>query len=515
MANRIEIVIDSVTKGLESGMKRSESSLGRVGKAAGRTGLLLSAGLAVGLTKSVEAAMAAQNSQARLEQSFKAAGLSATKFEHNIQNVEAHSRTLGFTNEDVRKSLGTLITATGSYTASVKQLSVAENLARFTGSNLATATKALAMLHAGSTRALKQLGLQVVRVTEAEDKVHAAFKKHSGAAYDAALATAKLTDKQKTAAATLETVTQKVYGQAAAYAKTNAGALDQFRAQTENLEVVLGMALLPALLAVTTKLSEFAAVLNRHTTAVKIAIAGLGALAATLLTVSLVTKVYSAAAAIARGAVLAWTAAQWLLNIALDANPIGATIVAIAALTAGIILAYKHSATFRAVIHGALHAVADAADYVKAHWAEMLVEMFIPLTIPLFHLHAVINALKTLWSWTQKLKNIVINITIHFKTPGLPIIPGHGKRSLDTHPLPLGASGAVVNRATFAMIGEKGPEAVVPLNRTPGNSPLGALGGDTYNFYFPNYHGDKRELAETVRQEFVLKVKRGAQLGFT
>ena len=41
------------------------------------------------------------------------------------------------------------------------------------------------------------------------------------------------------------------------------------------------------------------------------------------------------------------TAAQWLLNVAMDANPIGIAVVALAALTAGLVLAYKHIKPFR------------------------------------------------------------------------------------------------------------------------------------------------------------------------
>ena len=44
------------------------------------------------------------------------------------------------------------------------------------------------------------------------------------------------------------------------------------------------------------------------------------------------------------------TAAQWALNIALDANPIGLIIIAIGALTAGVMYAYNHFEKFRAVI---------------------------------------------------------------------------------------------------------------------------------------------------------------------
>lgn len=47
------------------------------------------------------------------------------------------------------------------------------------------------------------------------------------------------------------------------------------------------------------------------------------------------------------GVVKAATAEQGLFNIALDANPIGIAVVAIAALTAGLVLAYKHIKPFR------------------------------------------------------------------------------------------------------------------------------------------------------------------------
>ena len=46
-----------------------------------------------------------------------------------------------------------------------------------------------------------------------------------------------------------------------------------------------------------------------------------------------------------------WTAAQWLLNIAMDANPIGLIILGIALLTAGFIFAYTHSTPFRNFIN--------------------------------------------------------------------------------------------------------------------------------------------------------------------
>jgi hypothetical protein len=40
-----------------------------------------------------------------------------------------------------------------------------------------------------------------------------------------------------------------------------------------------------------------------------------------------------------------------------------------------------------------------------------------------------------------------------------------------------GATGAIVTKPTLSLIGEAGPEAVVPLNQMPGASPLPAGGG--------------------------------------
>lgn len=60
----------------------------------------------------------------------------------------------------------------------------------------------------------------------------------------------------------------------------------------------------------------------------------------------------------------AWAATQWLLNAALTANPIGIVVVAIAALAAGLVLAYKKSETFRKIVDGALAAVKKAVSGV-------------------------------------------------------------------------------------------------------------------------------------------------------
>jgi hypothetical protein len=94
-------------------------------------------------------------------------------------------------------------------------------------------------------------------------------------------------------------------------------------------------------------------------------------------------KLISGAIKILEFATKAWAfatkvaaAAQWLFNIALDANPIGLIVIGIAALAAGLIYAYNHSKVFRQIVQGALHAVVTVAtavfDFFKKHWPLLL-----------------------------------------------------------------------------------------------------------------------------------------------
>ncbi len=70
------------------------------------------------------------------------------------------------------------------------------------------------------------------------------------------------------------------------------------------------------------------------------------------------------------------TGAQWALNAAMSANPIGIVIAAIVALTAVFIIAYKKSDTFRRIVNNALEAVKTVAGnvvgWLKQHWPLIL-----------------------------------------------------------------------------------------------------------------------------------------------
>lgn len=61
-----------------------------------------------------------------------------------------------------------------------------------------------------------------------------------------------------------------------------------------------------------------------------------------------------------------WAAAQWLLNAALSANPIGIVIGVLVALVAAVVIAYKKSETFRNIVNGAWAAIKQG---IAVAWA--------------------------------------------------------------------------------------------------------------------------------------------------
>lgn len=72
----------------------------------------------------------------------------------------------------------------------------------------------------------------------------------------------------------------------------------------------------------------------------------------------------NAAMLVVSGASKVFAAAQWLVNAALSANPIGLVVLALAGLVTAFVLAYQNSEEFRAIVDGALQAVKAGAEAV-------------------------------------------------------------------------------------------------------------------------------------------------------
>jgi len=71
------------------------------------------------------------------------------------------------------------------------------------------------------------------------------------------------------------------------------------------------------------------------------------------------------------------------------------------------------------------------------------------------------------WLWNNTIGKL------SFRVPGW--VPGIGGKGFDVPDIPMLAQGGIVTSPTLAMIGEAGPEAVIPLNRAGGMG----MGGNT------------------------------------
>jgi hypothetical protein len=83
-----------------------------------------------------------------------------------------------------------------------------------------------------------------------------------------------------------------------------------------------------------------------------------------IVALAVAVTVYNVASKVAAVATAAWKAATWLLNAALDANPIALVVIAIAALVAALIYAYKHSETFRNIVNGMWATLKEVAAWM-------------------------------------------------------------------------------------------------------------------------------------------------------
>lgn len=288
--------------------------------------------------------------------------------------------------------------------------------------------------------------------------------------------TDKLTAQQKTLA-TQSLIMKATTDSQGDFARTSDGLANSQRileAQMKNLQAEMGTVLLPIVEKAVQFFSILANVMteNKDVALVVIgALAGLAAMvlvvnaamkvqAATMVIVNGVKKAYAAMTGLATLKTTALTAAQTALNFVMSMNPIALVVIAIAALVAAFVLAYKNSETFRngvnALFEGVKNGVTGTVDFIKAL-----------LNTVLGFYKSIFNGIANLWN------NSVGKLS--FEVPSW--VPGFGGKGFSVPKIPMLADGGIVTGPTLAMIGERGPEAVIPLNR-------GGVGGNiTVNVY--------------------------------
>lgn len=121
----------------------------------------------------------------------------------------------------------------------------------------------------------------------------------------------------------------------------------------------------------------------------------------------------------------AWAATQWLLNAAMSANPLGLVIIAIVALVAAVVLAYRRFDTFRKIVDTVFSwlksAVGAVIGFVKSHWRMILTILTGPfgLAVSLITKH---------WSKIKAVISKGISVVVGF----IKALPGRAKSALSS-----------------------------------------------------------------------------------
>jgi len=201
---------------------------------------------------------------------------------------------------------------------------------------------------------------------DALSKAKAAAKKASSAM------TKQLTAEQK-AQATYSIILKDTKDAQGDFVRTSSGVANQQRiiaARSEDTAATIGKKLLPAQQRLNALTLKFFDLLTKHQGVVGGLVVTFTALAAAIVAVNIGMKIYAAGAAVVKAATAAWTAVQWLLDASFA--PLLLVPVALAAIAIGMVIAYKKSETFRAVIDGLFGAIVDGAkwvlDFFKSNW---------------------------------------------------------------------------------------------------------------------------------------------------
>lgn len=230
-------------------------------------------------------------------------------------------------------------------------------------------------------------------------------------------------------------------------------------------------------------------------TGVAVAVAGAGWVAAQIEILSNSTMIAWAKMKLVRGATIAWQGAQWLLNAALAANPIGLFIAGVAAAIAIGYVLYKNwdkvkaymakiwdspAAAVIAFITGPIGWIMYAAAGLISHWDEVKAWFTLLWNDPGAALKVFVDMVKNKFSdmyqyiaekWS-KLKYILsnpitaaVNYVEHGNVYGSMIHQSTGMSADEIRGIGTDALGGIYNRPRLTWVAEAGyPEAIVPLD---------------------------------------------------
>jgi len=256
-----------------------------------------------------EAANAAADDAAstdRLRKAVENSGASWDATQKSIEDRIAANQDLAFSDDQTRDSLSLLIAETGNVDEAMRRQKLAMDLARGANIDVVTASKLLGKVTDENVNVLKKYGINV--------------------------------DKGASQTELFGLIQQKFGGQAVVYGNSTAGSIAKVKDRIDEWKESIGAALGPA--------QPFIALLPSMSAGMSMVGLLAGPASAAVTAFGNSAAFTAVKAGVIRAATLAWASVQWLLNVALSANPIGLVVVAIAALVAGVIWAYKNVGWF-------------------------------------------------------------------------------------------------------------------------------------------------------------------------
>ena len=223
----------------------------------------------------------------------------------------------------------------------------------------------------------------------------------------------------------MEALAATTGGAASDAANTAAGQMANLKIQFDEAKESIGAALLPVMQKLLDALLPLAYWAQENTRLILIFAGVIGGLSVAVLAANAAMKIYQATLVIVK-------IAQAALNFVMSANPIGLVVLAIAGLIAAFVLLEKRFG----LVTEALRIIGN------------VFEVFL------------IDPIRTLLGLIGKLINAL------GKIPGLGSLGSFVGGAIKG--IPGLAAGGIVTQPTLAMIGEGGPEAVIPLNRISG-----------------------------------------------
>ena len=488
MAVSIPIVSEFNSKGIKDAINEFKSLEGAgakaqfaLKKAAVPAAAALTA-LAGAATVSAKAAIEDQAQQVELARQIQSVtGATDAQIKENERLIATMERQFAVSDGQLRPALGQLVRGTGDLTRAQKLMEVALDISASTGKDLESVTVALSKAEQGQYTALQRLGIplgentkSLQALTKAEKDREKALQAVINLESEMAMKTdisAKDHEKLEIAKTKLANAdfllaeAQQLAGDyasdlAAVFGGSAAKAADTLEGRTKRMAIAMdnakeniGFALMPVIEAVIPVLEKMSYWIQDNTKVAVIIGGVIAALAAAVLVANAAMSVYQAT-------LKAVTLAKKAFNLVMAANPIMLVVLAVAALAAALVVAYKKSETFR-------NAVDKMFGFVK-----MVVSESVELIKG--YLSFVLNFYKTIFNGIAKAWNNTIG-RLEFSVPSW--VPGLGGKGFAVPNIPELAEGGIVTGPTVALIGEAGPEAVVPLSR------MNQMGNVTINIH--------------------------------